>query len=387
MFKKLSIFLAAFMLFSVSAAAANEPEIPDILTDSENGPYVWVSAETGIETIDGKRVWRDISGNENHMTVYGAPKVKERAINQRPAMEVVTANAEQCFSVDFDETYVGDSTIFIVANMKTFSQYKGFFSTSTPSRQKVLNTFETYFLNDKIETGSFNNNSEDINKNDLFGNADGEVFGKYHNFIFTESTNKISNNEWKTNINTYYGVYNKSNDSTTLSRFVNSRGISGGEGMYNTFAGFTLGSRYAFAGNSPEGEYAEAIMFRRALSVQEIQEISEYLSEKYFKPYPPTDGIEFNMSAEKKTSGETADVTVSVEQIEGSVFNNDFFVVAQLYADSEMTQPRDIIVKKSSDELTFSYNKALFAKIMAFSSYGADNTLDIGLNIAHPLVK
>ena len=386
MFKKISLTLTLSMLFGFSAYA-EDPEIPEILTDPENGPVVWVSAETGIETIDGQRVWRDLSGNENHMEVHGSPQVKERAINQRPAMVLTASNTEQCFAVDFDETYVGDATIFIVANMKSYSEYKGFFSTSTPSNQKVLNTFETYFLYNKIETGSFNDNSEDINKDDMFDWQSGNIFGQYHNFIFTESTEHQGSGEYNTTINTYFGVYNKDNDTTTLAQYKNNRGISGSEGVYNTYVGLTLGSRYGFSGNTPEAEYAEAIMFTRELSRDEILQVSEYLSEKYFKPFPPTDGIEFNMSAEKEINGNTAEVTVSFEQIEGSAFSDEFFVVAQLYADEAMTMPRDIIVKRSTDDLTFNYDRALFAKIMAFSAYGADDTADIGTNIAHPIVQ
>ena len=250
MFKKISLILTLSMLFGFSAYA-EDPEIPEILTDPENGPVVWVSAETGIETIDGQRVWRDLSGNENHMEVHGSPQVKERAINQRPAMELAASNAEQCFVVNFDEPYVGDATIFIVANMKSYSEFKGFFSTSTPENQKVLNTFETYFLNNKIETGSFNNSSVDINKDDMFGTVDGDVFGKYHNFIFTESTQNLGGEEYNTTINTYYGVYNKDNDTTTLAQYKNNRGISGSEGVYNTYVGLSLGSRYEFSGNTP----------------------------------------------------------------------------------------------------------------------------------------
>ena len=61
--------------------------------------------------------------------------------------------------------------------------------------------------------------------------------------------------------------------------------------------------------------------------------------------------------------------------------------MAQLYEDEAMTMPKDIIVKKSTDDLTFNYNQALFAKIMAFSAYGAEDTSNIGIPIAHPIVR
>ena len=388
MFKKISLILAFCMFFGFSAFA-EDPEIPAILTDPENGPFVWVSADTGIETIDGQRVWRDLSGNENHMTVYGSPQVKQRAINQRPAMIVSRGSSDQYFSVSFDEEYVGDATIFIVANMKNYEEYKTLFSTDSVNRKRSLNTFRAYFLNNQIEAGSYNQNSEDINKDYLFSASDGAVFGKYHNFILTESGNYTDGVWSSTNMQTYYGVYDKNNDTTTLTRMVNTNDKNKGNtlGLYNTFTGFTLGNGWDYNGSSPEGEYAEAIMFKRALSQEEILEVSEYLSEKYFKPFPPTDGIEFNMNAEKDINGDTAELKVSLEQIEGSVFNDEFFVVAQLYEDEAMTMPKDIIVKKSTDDLTFNYNQALFAKIMAFSAYGAEDTSNIGIPIAHPIVR
>ncbi|MBP3361225.1 MAG: hypothetical protein J6N52_10255 [Clostridia bacterium] len=388
MIKKI-VSICFICMFCGIYAHAEDIEVPSILTDPENGPYVWVSADTGIERIDEKLVWRDKSGNGNHMTVYGAPKVKDRAVNQRPAMELTQASTEQCFSVDFPETYVGDSTVFIVANMKQYGEYKGLFSTNTPNKKKVLNTFEAYFLNNQIETGSLNANSSDINKDYLFNKSDGDLFGKYHNFIITEWGN-YTDGVWKsTNFRSYYGSYDKASDKTSLKRMVNSTNRNNGlsVGMFNTYVGLSLGARWDFSGTTPESEYAEAIMFTRALSESEILEVSEYLSEKYFKPFPPTDGIEFEIDAERNDGESESNVTVSMNQIEGSVFDSDYYVIAQLYEDKARTMPKGMIVKKSTDELTFTFDKSLYSTIMALSAFGAADENNIGLNIAHPIER
>ena len=73
--------------------------------------------------------------------------------------------------------------------MKNYEEYKTLFSTDSVNRKRSLNTFRAYFLNNQIEAGSYNQNSEDINKDYLFSASDGAVFGKYHNFILTESGN------------------------------------------------------------------------------------------------------------------------------------------------------------------------------------------------------
>lgn len=382
--RKILLFVLMILL-NTTVAYAYEVEKPEILIDRDNGPYLWVSAETGLESIDGKTVWRDLSGNNNHMEAVGNPQVKERAINQRPAM-ILSSHTNQYFSVDFPEKYVGDATIFIVANMKEFAAYKGLFSTSTPSQDRQLNTFEAYFLNNQIEGASLNKSASDINKDVLFTNADGGVFGKYHTFIVTEY-DASSGNSKRTAMKTYYGVYNKQNDTTTLRNMVNTtnrnKGLS--VGLYNTFVGFSLGGRSDFSYTTPESEFAEAIVFKRALSEDEIQEVADYLSEKYYKAFPPIDGIEFDMTADKKIEENEAVVSVTMKQVEGSVFDKDYYIIAQLYEDEEYTRPFDILIKRKSEEAVFRYNKNLFAKIMAFTEFGAEDEENIGTNIAHPI--
>lgn len=243
---------------------------------------LWTYADTGFEEIDGSIKWRDNSGSGNHMTVVGMPQIKENAIGGHRAMELSSSENEY-FYVDFDETYVGSSTIFIVGSINDFREYKGMFSTSTPTRPKTHNTFETYLLNNNIESASMNASGTDINKDRQFNNED-FVFNKYHNFI-SRYENIENAGMWEaTSLKTYYGVYDEASGGTSLSLVgdFGNRAYSS-EARFNTYVGFTLGSRWNFTDETPDAEFAEVIIFKRALSEDEILEVSEYISDKYFK--------------------------------------------------------------------------------------------------------
>ena len=266
------------MLQSVCTA-----EAADWNWKSDESLMLWTYADTGIENIDGVGKWRDHSRKENHMTAVGSPEVKENALNGHRAM-LLNSNETEYFYVDFAEKYVGSSTIFIVGNMKNHQAYKGMFSTSTPNYKKTHNTFETYLLNNNIESASMNSSSGDINKDRQFNNV-GFEFNVYKNFI-SRYENIENNGSWSsTSLKTYYSLYDEETDRTMLDMKANfGNRAYNSEARFNTYAGFTLGSRWEFKSETPDAEFAEVIIFARALSEEEILGVSEYISEKYFKP-------------------------------------------------------------------------------------------------------
>lgn len=271
------IFILSMLIFCFCQSAKAEWD-----WKNDNDLMIWSYADTGIENINGGRKWRDNSKNSNHFTIEGTPEIKENALGGHRAMKLSSSENEY-FYVDFDEPYIGSSTIFIVGSMNEFKEYKGMFSTSTPNSKKTHNTFETYLLNRNIESASMTSSGSDINKDRQF-NKEGFLFNKYQNFI-SRYENIEENGVWKaTNLRTYYGVYDEASGSTDLSCVGNfgNRAYNSGA-RFNTYAGFSLGSRWNFTGETPDAEFAEVIIFKRALSEAEILKVSEYISDKYFK--------------------------------------------------------------------------------------------------------
>jgi len=269
-----SLFIAVAMLCSLMPTmAVAETTVPEIFSD--DSLVLWVKGSKGLEEINGQTVWRDYSGKNNHMVpMFGTPTYKESAINGKGAM-VMEQGVGGALGVEFAEPYIGSSTFFIVAkvNKDDDSNWRGIFSTNSPNTSKVQHTFEGYILNNNIEGSSYNENS-DGGKDTLWRTAPNEYpWGEYKTLVFRAIEQKVENVWTATTVDTYLG-------NSRVAHW-DSRGDV--NNRFNKYNGFILGNRDKIEPwATPSMEVAEALVFHKALTDEELVTVNKYLNTKYY---------------------------------------------------------------------------------------------------------
>jgi len=366
------ILVLVSLLWNANMSFA-EVQPPELLTGGDSSLQLWVKGDKGLEDIDGALKWRDYSGKNNHMTANKNIPFKKRAVNQRGALEF-TESGGQYLEVTYPTPYIGDATIFLVVNIKHNGYYKAIFSTYSTETFKAQNTIAAHTMaSQHIEGGSWTGPGGDAGKDGFWWNY---PWGNYK-VLTMRLTEQYVENVWSdTRIETFYG--GTSNRSGTWN------GRAKTNYRFNTHTGFMIGHRDG-NGDTPDMEVAEAIVFFRALSDAEIDQVNAYLYDKYFVLRPPEDGIEFQLVADSEVFGNETELYITSVKVPGSIYDQPYKIVVQTYLDKELTIPVSTLTADANTVFPFIYNKNYYAKVMAVSKYPSEPD-NIGKILSHPII-
>ena len=296
-----SVLLTIAIVMGACIVYASESEFDNFTKD---GLMLWVKADTGIVLDDDGYVetWEDQSGKNNHLTQTDANRRPEYFENStglskaQPSVGFETSNYLASDTIG----YSGDSTVIIYYKMETNSVDRTIFSSSKHTGSATRTEGKIPFT-----LSNSNNDTDGLQ----FVMANETSYDKYSTKIPRENESFMVSMFVIDSENSKLTTYNNVNgDNKTLDTALSEFSIAKTP-YYDAFA---LGLKYdtAIKARGMLGEVAEVMIYNRALSKEELNQINRYLKIKYDISDKIT-GIKMNNSKPIMYKGEefTPDVT------------------------------------------------------------------------------
>ncbi len=369
---------------------------------------LWVKADDAssfeLATDGSNKVerWKDLSGKGNDLVPVtevsadkeARPVLTQNAINGLPAVEF-DGDSTGLTTGAFAEAYEGASAIFIVArileNNPTNPTFRGFFNTSAGMQKD--HDIDTYLLfnntiNNQIQNRSYlgsANFSRPWVQDNTVGVDDGVAR------VFSMSIQE-QNYPDDGGLGMHVLAETSSSDGTTISQKngmnTDVKPTTNPFAKFNKHYGYTVGNRMSgnsYNGRSINAQIAEIIVYQgdmgRNSGDSDYLKIRTYLENKYLmEPEPAPLTIDATVD-DTVTSAKKVTATVT------GTYEGTFDVVAQVYADAEMTQPLLYMSQtvETGAELNFCVAPDNYIKIMATTKF--NDPTDAGEVLADPVTK
>lgn len=252
----LAMTAAAGVLRGQGLLAANGQPDP-----ANTSLYAWYAAWQGVSSlptpIDGSAVmrWRDLSNNQRDLVRADPSQLRQ------PTFRLGNSNRPSAVAFDGDDylwandssefgTLAGAKTVFFVARVRSADGGYVFDGTAASNRNAVFT-----------------------------GQTSGP--NRWHSYAATAAAGPIVDHD-------VFQVHSVTFAAGQLEHFVNGASIYAGPSAISPWAGLTLGARYTL-GNALIGDIAEMIVYSRALTPNERQDIEGYLFVRYPETTPPTE--------------------------------------------------------------------------------------------------
>jgi len=231
--------------------------------DDMDGLSLWLKAEQCITDIDldGYFEWQDLSPCKNHLKApdfSAVPTHLEYVANGYGAMSFDGEN--DYVQTKFSEPYEGDTTLFFILKLQNNGEGQKIFSTSANGNESGSITIYKNKGSNDLLLGSYKSDGL-IDSLVLKSNYDAEKFAMI--------TVRVTVDAQKSRIETWFN--NKKTQDVIRDRLY---------ANWNSHYGYNVGG--VDLGENAACQIAEVMVYQNALSDAKLQELQQYLNNKYF---------------------------------------------------------------------------------------------------------